>query len=1177
MRYVIHKLQCFCKPLFAFTERSRSGGWRGLLLFLFSLWGLGGLVTAQNTIYPVQLQVQMLPPFTPCLSDYTNNDYSRLRVIALQRDMTQPNYRFALKLTVKQGNSIYLQSDVSQLSVGNDFKVNPGVATIIFGTHLNNIFSAPMLKQPKNYETNGFCLPEGYYEIIFQAFDANNTTLPVSDAASTFVYFQKGRPPYPVTPAYGACINENTQVINFTWTDETANLRTNKRYRLEIFEIIDSVSFQSITTRQLPIITQEYIMSSFYMMSVIAGTLQKGKSYAWRVQAVNFIADNYNKAALANDGYSELFMFEYGACINPFEQFEEQPPVIGKTLTNDRPELRHIFTSDFSAHAVWKNEDKYDYFLVEYRRKSNPEREWVSTMAAKTEGVPDLASDSLLLSGIGREITYEVRVQGHFPDGKYSQYSNILEFKLEREEKPECGSPLPELTSTQDIAQLQAGDEISANGYTVTITEVRRNADGSFVGYGKVNSPIFKVIPLRVKFDGIRVNTNKQLTKGEVVTVYNLATSATLDLNGVLNKNSSGRLLNEQPAAIPEVPSLKDLGSEYNGSVVKTPSGVVYVIDEQGGQTSVGKINPNINIEKGTVSSALGKVTFDIIPDQKMIIDPDAGAFAGKGFIHEHYETLVDGYKVPWTLVPTGQMRLLKATVSGLAGKYQPENILFVCTDNVVLEKHYNGNNTFTLKVFGGDNHTAQGIYAVVPDNGNNYNTIGKILLAHYTEKTLDVAIVPVNREKSEINEQTIKSELNNIYNPVGIKVNVTVEEKFAIDPAEYDFLEDGLAVEGTDTWTNETTEMKLLKYLYKKSGRTIEKQTAYLFVLKEAENPDVQGDMPRGKQVGYLFGTEANNARLIAHELGHGAFALEHTFNYGVGQNSTDNLMDYKGGIFLTCWQWELLHQPRMVWSFLEGDEGAMALHGMEGVNAAWVEPPKDIPAYALSTNDLDFIKTNIRREEIAKERWIYYFKDGSSFEGGKEVRLKHPVFSFMDNYIPTNCPVYYNPNTDKWSFTNPKSGTAPTKNPYYKSFNTQRGNLVIVTGTNFEDSSNGANNVTLPTGMPKEGIRYSMTLPNDIDSPITVSADPFIIPNTFTITDVNGNIIDKFESAIEKEIMLIPGGTYNIHISTPDDERKGNNGFEIEFRFKVLSNTGAQYYLENNKHTDIFGASCE
>jgi len=901
--------------------------YRFRLFLLFTIFFCGaGKLYAQPAIYPVQLHVQLLPPFTPCLFDYVNDDYTRLRVVALQRDMRETEYQFSLQFTVKQGNTIKMQTKPFKINYENNFKVRPGVATTVSGRQLSNIFQSINDKQ-------SLCLPEGYYELIFQAIDTK-TNMPISEPSATFVYFQKGQPPFPISPADGSCIkDEGTTMIKFSWVDQTASMGLNKYYNLEVFEVRDDFAYQNIAQSQKADFSPtEKIMIPFYGMPVTAANFQKGKRYAWRVQVLN--TQNDNKAAFKNNGYSEMFFFDYGTCINPFDallsQSTEEKKV--KTLTKDKPELLRIDTTHISASAVWKNEEKYHYFLVEYRRKDAlMKRDWVvqSSLNTGEAAVADGAPDSLLLNGITREVVYEVRVQGCFKDGKFSQYSDILEFKLAREAVPECGNELPALSSTdKKNTPLEKDDIINANGYKVTITEITKNSDGTFSGYGKVDAPILKLLPLRVKFDNITLNKENELMNGRIVTVHNPATSATFDLNGVLNKESRGKLLNEQGATIPKV-DVNNLTTENYNSVVQDAEGNVYVVDSEGNKTKVGTINNNIAIEKGTRSANLGEVKFSV--DQNMPFDEDAGAFKDKGFIEEHYQTLKENYQVPWTLVPTGQMREIKAKISKALSGYQPSDVKFVCTDNVILESKYNeSDKTYTIPVFGGDERTSQGVYAVVPEQPNNPNnrnhmTLGKILLAHYTEKTLDVVIVPVNRTDVETRHATsLQDELNKIYNPIGVKVNVEVQEEFKVSTTDLD-LSKGLNVDDTKKWERETEEMRTLQRLYAQSGRTLKSGTVYLFALEKANVKGVQGDMPRDKRNGYIFGDEINNARLIAHELGHGAFTLEHTFNYGVAEKSTDNLMDYSTGSFLTCWQWYIAHNQRFVWSFMENDEDAM------------------------------------------------------------------------------------------------------------------------------------------------------------------------------------------------------------------------------------------------------------
>jgi hypothetical protein len=72
--------------------------------------------------------------------------------------------------------------------------------------------------------------------------------------------------------------------------------------------------------------------------------------------------------------------------------------------------------------------------------------------------------------------------------------------------------------------------------------------------------------------------------------------------------------------------------------------------------------------------------------------------------------------------------------------------------------------------------------------------------------------------------------------------------------------------------------------------------------------------------------------ARLIAHELGHGLFTLEHTFveKYGGGGSlgSTSNLMDYADGLDLAAFQWNIIANPApLTWFDADGD--GMAYEG--------------------------------------------------------------------------------------------------------------------------------------------------------------------------------------------------------------------------------------------------------
>ncbi|MDR2065461.1 MAG: hypothetical protein LBP85_07130 [Prevotellaceae bacterium] len=71
------------------------------------------------------------------------------------------------------------------------------------------------------------------------------------------------------------------------------------------------------------------------------------------------------------------------------------------------------------------------------------------------------------------------------------------------------------------------------------------------------------------------------------------------------------------------------------------------------------------------------------------------------------------------------------------------------------------------------------------------------------------------------------------------------------------------------------------------------------------------------------------NITTIAAHELGHGIWALKHTFDndYGnIAVNTTGNLMDYTPGAnHLAKWQWEIIRYPALFTDPFGGDEEGM------------------------------------------------------------------------------------------------------------------------------------------------------------------------------------------------------------------------------------------------------------
>jgi predicted chitinase len=123
-----------------------------------------------------------------------------------------------------------------------------------------------------------------------------------------------------------------------------------------------------------------------------------------------------------------------------------------------------------------------------------------------------------------------------------------------------------------------------------------------------------------------------------------------------------------------------------------------------------------------------------------------------------------------------------------------------------------------------------------------------------------------------------------------------------------------------------------------------------YLFVVPSFSESTLAGFMPRSRRFGFVTPNQLD-AQLVAHELGHGAFNLRHTFP-AVPQGTTDNLMDYSHAHALLKPQWDLIHNPETTTGLFDGmEEGAMLVTGGTFTTQICDSTVKDKGVYYLPT----------------------------------------------------------------------------------------------------------------------------------------------------------------------------------------------------------------------------------
>ncbi len=331
-------------------------------------------------------------------------------------------------------------------------------------------------------------------------------------------------------------------------------------------------------------------------------------------------------------------------------------------------------------------------------------------------------------------------------------------------------------------------------------------------------------------------------------------------------------------------------------------------------------------------------------------IDKEAKPFTAENILNGYVSSGSD-YIQPWISMVQGETKYIKAYFEG--GSVDPDDVEFYLISQnsiALLEKSYE-NGYFKVRIYGGqptrslqivarskakkkdcsdgnnsdskdanatntDTNAGTNGNSASSDNDSNKNsndceeceavTYGSAQIYMLSSKKIKVMLVPVvqNATDNNLNIDDLKtkvSKANDIINqrfaPLGRQFELVVDDAF-----EYKEIDSNTGFnvsEDNSEWTKETEEMKALRKAYGlKVGKRNEYQ-ACLFLLTQAQKPGLQGYMPRSNSVGFIFlGDNFANVQsdIMAHELCHGLFGLQHTFAYaGATEGAVkENLMDY-------------------------------------------------------------------------------------------------------------------------------------------------------------------------------------------------------------------------------------------------------------------------------------------
>ncbi len=887
-------------------------------------------------------------------------------------DLLEPPHKTGIKFSLESGGRVIAVSNPF-INGLDPFMLHPGSPISLSNLDLKPLFKLENLSgiSPANYAK---ALPDGLYQYCFQAYDfytKNN----LSQKSCASVYQVLYEPPFLNLPQKGEKVTKKAefQGVVFNWSPrQTA---PNTKYIFTLKEIWDKQRDPVSAFLAARVLWKEESFAPSLYYGVDKTQLIPGKRYAWQVQAVSG-TPQYNHSPIQeggvykNNGLSEIFFFDY------VENCPVPAFLMAKNAARGRAEIQWMLQGASSKQ-----------FRVEYRKKGSSSP-WLSETSYQT---------SAILSGLENNTEYEYRVGAvcgenkSFDPNDLSQadafaYSGVqyftTNFSSQNKNSAQCGvMPHVDLANKKPYdRQLTPNEVFTAGDFPVTVISAQGNA-GNYTGEGFIQVPYLADTKIKVKFNNIQLNSDKQLINGTVETAYDANESAVHYASAGLgeifgDKGIKDIKINYKIEKItlvmtPAPGVLRIVGIDPNGEnkgpvqelpagrdyTITDSNGKIWQVDEQGTVTEGEEIaksgKSNADNTEGVKTSASGNISeitqysangvaikWISMKNSRFYFDtPDI-----TGIPFDRYPQVKDtkgrNIVIPYKAVVKGQKEFIGARIIIEDPKLKEAKIEFKVLGsgkliNAELISNTGNQREYKLELKGVFSYGEEEIMAVLLPSENQQKTnkedkkqkelkeakqkiIGSFRLVHLEPKNVNLSLVPLDKA-SEAELDTIAKNIHNTYSRAGI--NFDIKKQPVLD------------ISAITTKDIETPDDNPLSH-YSKMQQSINRlypakiNEYVLFITEKASSTGQKGFMPLGGQYGYAYKSKDKNTP--AHELGHGVFRLEHPWSNKLiktPQSSTNLLMDYAGAAELSHFDWKQINDPKIkIYAFQKQEEGELA-----------------------------------------------------------------------------------------------------------------------------------------------------------------------------------------------------------------------------------------------------------
>jgi hypothetical protein len=895
-----------------------------LLLILLSM-AMTAVCHAQ--VFPIAVSASLTPPYSLQLSDYGAVGSQRLVVTIRVHDLSVSNLPVKLRIKLESAGAT-IETPVA-IAVSPVF-LNGGQVQLLFGDDLAAYFNPDNLTwrgySKEQYRRTGQ-LPEGFYRFTVEVLHYHTGRV-ISNVGRAAAYIALGKPPLLREPQNGVEVGQVAGMpITFSWMNAQVSApQASVQYTLQLWELrIAGVDPHVVAASRPPFYTHSPQSNTMTLLNPAALLLEPGMCYAWRVTA----ADPTGTVPFEQGGQSELRTFTFMSRCDSVKSFTV-------SVTPNR-----------TATLVWTPGNRHFMYNLAVENTATGWSDVSQTFDTRVQ-YPDMKAGS----------RYRMRVQPVCNDplqttGDYTAWRTLEVPPPKPPDTASCphcrcadaANTVPPLTNLDLRYDLKAGDVlVDQRGTTRYIVEtVEEQSPGIYKGIFLFWAEVWR-LKILCRYENLSVNTDNVIVDMDFESVYDPTFLIDVDeitdyidnLTDALDELTTGKTIRDTLKYNGAIESIYGRGDsifivtrnddgtlsetllqpdhKLNGTlivgengeeVVVTGSGKVLGMEEFQKTGGSARQIEELKQEREQSAVAVCSVQFEATASQKFGFD--SYGEPSKSALQQAYPELKAGYRPAYKSVASFTADKVQVSGGAATTTYKDEmGIPAVKTTDA------------ELTIRGGAAGANVALYAYAKTDSTE-QIVGKLNLLSYDEQLKKVYLVSVNGATLP-NATTLQNELNRVYAPAITRW--TVESKGNVSVA---FPNSQMTHGGSGLVNVYNDDQKKIINAY----GALEKNALYLFFVENVKGKfdgsgDISGYMPLQYQCGFLY--ENPNTSIIAHELGHGAFNLRHTFSeerFIAAQGKTQNLMDYAGGTELWKHQWEEIQDPQKMWfSFWQDEE---------------------------------------------------------------------------------------------------------------------------------------------------------------------------------------------------------------------------------------------------------------